>query len=128
MFGKVILWLTAIAFVPYGLACFFWPDLPAGYAGLALTNGNAVAEISAMYGGLQTGFGLFCALAALRQEYFRAGLVLLILCLGLLSMGRFYQLVIGGQTVGAYTYGAMFYEFTTAILAAFAVSKESVVN
>ena len=82
MLGKIILWISAAVFICYGLVCFFSPAVPAGYAGLDLTNGDALAEIGAMYGGLQTGFGLFCLLAATRAEYYKPGLVLLVLCIG----------------------------------------------
>lgn len=123
MLGKIILWISAIVFVTYGLACFFAPGLPAGYAGLVLSNGDAYAEIGAMYGGLQTGFGLFCLLAAVKQEYTKAGLVLLVLCIGLLAIGRLFSTMTGTEAVAGYTWGAMAYEFTTAILAAIALRK-----
>ena len=124
MIGKFILWLSAIAFIGYGLVCFFSPGVPTAYAGLTMTNGDAFAEIGAMYGGLQTGFGLFCLLAALRQEYFRAGLVVLVLCIGLLALARLYSTLTGDEAVAGYTYGAMGYEFFTALLAGFALFKE----
>ena len=57
MLGKIVLWISAITFITYGLAVSFHPELPAGYAGLVMINGDAFAEIGAMYGGLQTGFG-----------------------------------------------------------------------
>ncbi len=123
MLGKIILWISAIVFIAYGLACFFSPALPAGYAGLEMTNGDAFAEIGAMYGGLQTGFGLFCLLAALKPEYTRSGLVLLVICIGLLAVGRLYSTFTGPGDVGPYTWGAMAFEFATAILAALALRK-----
>ncbi|MFT6289278.1 MAG: hypothetical protein ACJA09_004046 [Alcanivorax sp.] len=121
MLGKILLWISAVTFISYGLVCFFAPGVPAGYAGLTMTNGDAFAEIGAMYGGLQTGFGIFCLLAALRSEYFRAGLMLLALCIGMLALGRLYAFATGGNPVGAYTYGAFAYEMTTAILAIVAI-------
>lgn len=123
MLGKIILWISAVMFISYGLACFFSPGLPAGYAGLAMTNGDAFAEIGAMYGGLQTGFGLFCLLAALKPEYTRAGLVLLVLGIGLLAVGRLYSTLTGAEAVAGYTWAAMAYEFITAIIAGIALRK-----
>ena len=76
-----------------------------------------------MYGGLQTGFGLFCLLAAVRSEYYKSGLVLLVLCIGALALARLYSTLTVADAVGVYTYGAMVYEFTTAILAAVALRK-----
>ena len=68
MLGKVILWVSAAMFIVYGLMCLFSPALPTGYAGLAMNSGDAFAEVGAMYGGLQTGFGIFCLLGADRKS------------------------------------------------------------
>jgi hypothetical protein len=121
--GKIILWISAVIFISYGLMCLFSPQLPAGYAGLAITNGDAFAEIGAMYGGLQTGFGLFCLLGAVKAELYRPALTLLVLVIGSLALGRLYSTLVNGEAVGIYTYGAMAYEFTTAIVAGIALRK-----
>jgi hypothetical protein len=123
MLGKFVLWFSAAMFTAYGLACLFAPDLPMGYAGLAATSGDAVPEIAAMYGGLQTGFGLFCLLGALQATYYRPALVLLVLCIGLLALGRCYWALTAGVEVGGYTWGAAAYELVTAALAALALRK-----
>ena len=117
MLGKLILWISAIAFTGYGLACLFSPTLPAEMAGLAVMGGDGFAELSAMYGGLQTGVGLFCALAAMRADLYRPALLLLVLAIGALALGRLIAVVTGAGDVGFYTWGAMAYEFATAILA-----------
>lgn len=121
--GKIVLWISAIIFISYGLACLLSPGIPAGYAGLSMTNGDAYAEIGAMYGGLQTGFGLFCLLAALKADLYRPGLALLVMVVGSLALGRLYSVITGIDPVGAYTFGAMAFEFATAILAALALRK-----
>ena len=123
MLGKIVLWVSAVVFIGYGVACLISPALPAGYAGLDMTSGDAFAEIGAMYGGLQTGFGLFCLLGALNRTYYRPALMLLVIAIGLLASGRLYSTVIGEGTVGGYTWGAMAYEFGTAILAAVALRR-----
>ena len=121
MLGKFILWLSAVSFTSYGLVSFFDPSVPAGYAGLTMANGDAFAEVGSMYGGLQTGFGLFCLLAALRPAYYRAGLVLLVMCIGTLALGRLYSGLTASDAVGAYTWGALAYELFTACLAGIAL-------
>ena len=123
MLGKFVLWLSAILFIGYGLACLVAPGLPAGYAGLALNNGDALAEIGAMYGGLQTGFGVFCLLGALRVAYFRPALLLLSVCIGALALARSYWAFAADGVITGYTYGAMVYEYATAILAALALRR-----
>ena len=123
MLGRIVLWISAAMFTAYGIACLISPALPAGYAGLAMTNGDAFAEIGAMYGGLQTGFGLFCALGAVRAAFYRPALTLLVLCIGLLAVGRLVSALVGEGAVGGYTWGAMTYEFATAILAAIALRR-----
>ena len=121
--GKFILWLSAAAFISYGLACFFMPGLAAGYAGLEMTSGDAFSEIGAMYGGLQTGFGIFCAMGATREGFYRPALTALMVVIGLLAVGRLYSTITGPGDVGFYTWGAMTYEFFTAIVAGLALRK-----
>ena len=123
MLGKFVLWMSAIVFMAYGLACLFSPALPAGYAGLEFVTGDALPEIGAMYGGLQTAFGVFCLLGALKTDYYRPALMLLLLCIGGLALSRCYWAIAAGAEVGGYTYGAMAYEYTTAILAALALRR-----
>lgn len=125
MLGRSILWLSALVFIAYGLVSLMSPAIPAGYAGLVMSNGDAVAEIGAMYGGLQTGVGIFCLVAVIRLEYYRAGLLLLVTAIGALAMARLISLLIGTDTVTAYTWGALAYEIVTAILAAIALGQSS---
>ena len=123
MLGKIVLWISAIALTGYGLACLLSPGMPAAFAGLSITNGDALAEMGAMYGGLQTGLGLFCLLGAMRPQLHRPALGLLVMCVGGLALSRLAWTVIGTDPVGGYTYGAMAFEFTTAILAALALKQ-----
>lgn len=123
MLGKFVLWLSASIFIAYGLACLFSPALPAGYAGLEFVTADALPEIGAMYGGLQTGFGVFCLLGALKADYYRPALMLLLICIGALALSRCYWAFTGAAEVGVYTYGAMAYEYATAILAAIALRR-----
>lgn len=123
MLGKIILWVSTISFISYGLTSLFSPEVPAGYAGLSMTNGDAYAEIGAMYGGLQTGFGLFLLLGILKADLYRPALGLLVMVIGSLALGRLYSAIGATDPVGVYTYGAMAFEFTIAILAGLALRK-----
>jgi len=121
--GKAILWVSALIFIVYGLVCLFSPALPATYAGLSMNSGDAFAEIGAMYGGLQTGFGVFCLLGALRKDLYRAALVSLVCLIGGLALARLFSTLTSAEAVSMYTYGALVYEFTTAILAGVALRR-----
>jgi len=123
MLGKFILLLSALVFTLYGLVCLFAPEVAAGYAGLEMTNGNAYAEIGAMYGGLQTGMGLFCVIGVVQSRHTRSALLLLALVIGLLAFGRLYSTIFGAGAVTAYTWGAVGYEFFTAVVAAIALRQ-----
>lgn len=123
MLGKILLIVSGLVFSAYGIACFISPELPAGYAGLEITSGDAFAEMGAMYGGLQFGFGLFCLLGGLIPNLQRAALLLLVLSIGCLAMARFYSAWDADWMVGGYTWGALAYETLTALLAAIAIRR-----
>tara|TARA_R110002124_G_scaffold2530_4_gene16023 strand:+ start:363 stop:737 length:375 start_codon:yes stop_codon:yes gene_type:complete len=121
--GKAILWISAVIFSAYGLACLFNPHLPANYAGLSITNGDAYAEIGAMYGGLQFGFGIFCLMGALRKDFYRPTLSALLIMIGGLAAARLYSTVTSVDPVAMYTYGALAFETITAVIAGLALKK-----
>lgn len=122
--GRTLLGVSALVFIGYGLVSLISPAIPSGLAGLEMSNGDAFAEIGAMYGGLQTGIGMFCLLAFLKPDFYKAGLVLLVLGIGTLAIARLISFLLATDPVSAYTYGALAYEFTTAILATIALLKK----
>jgi len=121
--GKVVLGVSSLVFITYGLVSLVSPEIPSGLAGLEMGNGDAFAEIGAMYGGLQTGIGAFCLLAVLNSEYYKSGLMLLAIGIGALALARLVSFGVGTEAVSAYTYGALAYEFSTAALATAALLK-----
>lgn len=123
MLSKIVLWVTAIIFISYGLVCFFDPQIPAAYSGVKLSNADSRIEIAAMYGGLQAGLGIFCLIAALKTEYTCAGLLMVICLIGGLAITRIISFTLTGDPVTSYTYGAMGFEALTAILATIAFLK-----
>ncbi len=125
MLGKTILGVSALVLISYGVVCLISPTTPAGYAGLNISNGDAFAEIGAMYGGLQTGLGLFFLLAFLKPEFYRSALLVLLFTIGSLALGRLASLLMTEQIITAYTYGALTYEIATAGIAAIALTRTS---
>ena len=124
LLGKTLLGVSAFVFMGYGLVSLVSPAIPAGFAGLVISNGDAFAEIGAMYGGLQTGLGLFCALALVKPEFYRSGLILLLITIGSLVLARLVSVLITTDPVTSYSYGALGYEYTTAALALAALVKK----
>ena len=128
MFGKTILAISALVFIGYGLVSLISPAIPAGYAGLIIDSGDGYAEITAMYGGLQTGLGLFCAMALLKPDYYRPALMVLVFVLGPLALARSFSLLAIPEsmsgTVTTYTIGAMAFEYAVVFLAIVALYKK----
>ena len=135
MTGKFVLWISALVFISYGLISLFSPAIPAGYAGLIISNGDAYAEISSMYGGLQTGIGVFCLIAATRVQYYESGLLVLVIGIGSITAiytvlaegddsitaARFIGFLGSPEPVTFYTYGAIGYELLTTVAATIAL-------
>ncbi|HDZ07477.1 DUF4345 family protein [Pseudohongiella sp.] len=124
MLGKTVLGVSALVFIAYGLVSLVSPAIPAGFAGLEMGNGDAFAEVGAMYGGLQTGIGGFCLLALIKPDFYRGGLALLTIGIGAMTMARLVSLLMATDAVSAYSYGALGYECATAVLAAVAWAKK----
>jgi hypothetical protein len=116
---RSFLLIVGLIFIAYGLACAIDPGLAARLAGLQIGNGDGFAELGAMYGGLQTGVGLFLALAAFRPRLQDGALLLLVLAIRLLAALRGASALRTGELVTAYTWGALAFEtLVTAIAAA----------
>lgn len=122
---KFVLYLAGATFTAYGLACLVSPGIAADAASLSMRNADAVAEVGAMYGGFQTGFGLFCLLAAWQPDYRRAGLWALLLGIGLLAVGRSLHAIVASGELSAYTYGAIAFESVITLLAALGLRRRN---
>lgn len=110
--------LAGLIFMGYGIACALDPDLPARLAGLQILSGDGYAEMGAMYGGLQTGFGAFCLLAAFTPRFRESALILLLLGIGCLAILRAGSTLRADLLVSTYTWAALAFEtFVTAAAA-----------
>ena len=117
MIGKGILGLSSFLFIGYGLACFYNPLIATSNAGLIMEGSSAFAEIGAMYGGLQIGFGAFCLIAIIKSNYYRAGILALFMVIGCVGLTRLISQFIGGEDWTSYTIGALIYELATMVIA-----------
>ena len=116
MIGQGILGLSSLLFISYGLACFYDPSIAASNAGLVMEGSSAFAEIGAMYGGLQIGFGLFCLIAVINANYYRAGILALLIVIGFLGVARLISQIVGNDEWTSYTVGALIYELATMVI------------
>ena len=114
---RAFLSITGFIFLAYGIPCAFDPALPARLAGLEMLNGDAYAEMGAMYGGLQSGVGLFLILAAWRPRLQDGALLLLALGVGLLAALRAGSALRTEDVLSGYTWGALFFESLVSALA-----------
>ncbi len=113
-FARFVLLFTAISFIGYGIACLLLPEMVGNLSGLGLATVSGRTEIHAMYGGLQTGLGIFFLLCGWHREWVRPGVICLILAMGGLALARSYGISVQGSP-GTYNLGAASYEALTAL-------------
>ena len=82
MFARAVLIIPGAIFFIYGAMCWYNPELPAEYAGLWVAHQDGLAELAAMYGGLQLCLGSIIFLSGILKGYLRPGLWLLMMVLG----------------------------------------------
>ncbi|MEM1403071.1 MAG: DUF4345 family protein [Pseudomonadota bacterium] len=121
---RLFLAIVGLIFLGYGIACATDPTLPSRLAGLGIINGDGLAELAAMYGGLQSGVGLFLLLAAARANLREPALLLLLLGIGLLAAMRAVGILTTSNIVTSYSWAALAFEtLVTAIAAALLTAK-----
>ena len=119
MFAKLLLIISGLTFIIYGLACAFDPSLPAGYIGMELGQAGGHVEFIAMYGGLQAALGIFFLYCGLHSERRLAGLKCLVLFIGGLGLARLGGLLSHG--FDNYNLAATCYELGSTALALWAI-------
>ncbi len=87
-FARLLLGISGAIFMGYGVICWLDPEKPAELAGLFVATHNGYAEMAAMYGGLQLGFGSILFVSAFMKSYLRPGLWLIAICIGNLAVAR----------------------------------------
>ena len=114
---RIVLFLNALVWLPYGFLCLLRPSTLADVAGLGLASPIALVEIQAMYGGLEIAIGALALGGALRPRAAEAAIRSLLLLYGGLVGGRAFGLVTSGDR-SAYNLGAIAFELTGALSAA----------
>ena len=114
---KAFLLFCAAFWMGYGAFCLFWPETVAGFIGYQFISADAIIEVVSMYGGLEFGLGCMFLYSALKPLQIKAGLLLVIFVIGGLALSRTLAYLFYGGEVTVYTYGGIFYEGVSALIA-----------
>jgi hypothetical protein len=108
--ARILLGLSTLVWLPYGLFLVFQPGYLHDAAGVAIVSTTGRIELRAMYGGLQAAIGLFALAGLVRAALTRTALTALgFLCAGLAS-ARTLGVVLDGE-VSSYTAMALVLEW-----------------
>jgi hypothetical protein len=113
---RIVLGLTAAAFIGFGIAFSFWPERMAAVVEIGVPTATAQVDLAATYGGFELGFGTFLLLALLRQPWTEAGLWAGMLALGGFAAVRLTNLILLGAPVRPAIYLALGLEMSGILL------------
>jgi len=123
--AALILILSGLAFIGFGL--WFFHDPVGPLAGLGVggaIDGTAIpVELRAFYGGGEIGLGGFLLMCAMRADWFRPGLWLVLLVNGCTGLARALALVASDGPVLPFFLAALVWEFGLALLAVLALRR-----
>jgi hypothetical protein len=120
---RILLALSALVWLPYGLYCFVAPAALATIAGVAAGSTTGSIELRAMYGGLQLAIGALAGAGALRAALARPALFALAFLCGGLFLARALAALIEGE-LSSYTAMGLAFELGSAGLAGWLLSRE----
>jgi hypothetical protein len=98
--GRIVLLLSALAWLGFGVVYAVVPELltdPTGFGSLAP---EALTDLRATYGGLQLAIGAFLVWSLARPERHRTGLLLNAVAFGFVAGSRAIGLLIDGELAG----------------------------
>ena len=124
MIARVFLGFQALLFIPYGLYCLVKPGFLEEAAGVSAAGITGTIEIQAMYGGLETAFGVLCALGALQLSMRRPALIAVLFLFTGLAIPRVTLGLMNGD-LGGYTLTAMIFESFSALMAFYLLAKSN---
>jgi hypothetical protein len=87
--------ITGLQFALYGAYCVYDPQLVAKLTAMTASS-KALTELTAMYGGMEIGFGLFLIAMALKRQTLEACMLAIVLCCGGLCSTRGLSIVLHG--------------------------------
>lgn len=93
----VLLWLSGLSFLGFGVAFLIAPIATLALAGVATEGAIAATELRAFYGGIEVALGGLILACALRPERWRDGLWLTLACYGAIGVTRVFGMAIDGS-------------------------------
>lgn len=118
LFVRWMLGILAAVFLLLGLAFMFLPKMMIGALGIKAESGLALADIRAVYGGLDLALGILLVICFLRKEW-ATGLAIGTLAYTCLFAGRLVGILVDGAN-DILTFGLFALEVLGAVLAALA--------
>ena len=116
IFVPILLWLSGLCFLGFGLAFLVAPLETLAAAGVAAEGAIAATELRAFYGGVEVALGGLILACALRPERRRDGLWLTLACYGAIGLARVAGMAIDGSD-------SFFLRFAAATEIAFALAS-----
>ncbi len=120
---RIVLWLGAVLFVPFGLWILLDPTGLAALTERPLPTPTAMTESRAVDGGLVVALGVLFGLAALDPTKTRSGLVAMLLVGAGTFLGRCVGMALDGGTTATYRVASL--ELALAVLAAIALARDA---
>ena len=119
-FAQTVLILGALPFAGVGIAFLAWPATWAAKIDLGVAGPTALADVRAVYGGMQLGCAYLLWRCAGRPERVRSGLVMMGVLYGSLAAARFVSYALAGlpSSLGLLLHGAELLAVALAGLAA----------
>jgi hypothetical protein len=115
--------IVGLQFALYGLYCLYNPHFVPQITGMAVS-AAASTEITAMYGGMELGFGLFLIATALKRQTLEACMLAIVLsCGGLCSVRGFSIAFHGGDSYNSPAFGYELTLFGLGLAGLFAVRR-----
>lgn len=119
---RIVLLALSAAFVAFGIAFLIYPAKLAAYVDIEAKTRLALIELRAFYGGIELGFGVFLAAAALRKAWQTPALVAAILMLAGVVGARIYGISVEGVP-GPFVFVLLLLELAGLVAAIFGLSQ-----
>ncbi len=95
-FSRVVLALTGLVFVGFGVAFLLWPLQMTLRVGIPLVTMTGTTDVRALYGGLEIGFGVFLLIASARRTWALPGLAATLCALAGMGLSRALGVALDG--------------------------------